>query len=267
MSFLRIEPSSNLKPVIECFWIVKENGIVTKKEKIVPDGFPEIIFHFGDPYRINISGRWKTQSRSLLAGQIREHFFLENTGTSNIFGIKLKPSAVTHLFGLSMSRYTDKVVNLKNIAGKRFHQLDVVLVAQDAHSVKRKKVEQYFEERMHAVTFKENIVDHAINNIFERRGMINVSELSKEYSVTERQLERLFKMYVGLSPKFYARIIRFNHIFQLIQEKKSTWSDLAYWGGYYDQSHFIKNFKDFTGDEPSAYPFAKETLANFFLKK
>jgi transcriptional regulator GlxA family with amidase domain len=91
--------------------------------------------------------------------------------------------------------------------------------------------------------------------------------MQKDFFITERQLERLFKKYIGLSPKFYSRIIRFNHIFQLVKEKRISWLEITHLSGYFDQSHFIRDFKAFTGEEPSQYFFDAPDMANFFLKK
>ncbi|NQY35322.1 MAG: AraC family transcriptional regulator [Alteromonadaceae bacterium] len=80
-----------------------------------------------------------------------------------------------------------------------------------------------------------------------------------------RQLERYFKQAIGLPPKLYCRIIRFAYIFKLISTNNSNWSEISTQAGFYDQSHFIKNFKEFTGEEPSKYGFKAENLANLFL--
>jgi methylphosphotriester-DNA--protein-cysteine methyltransferase len=97
--------------------------------------------------------------------------------------------------------------------------------------------------------------------------MITIEEIINAIGIGERQLERLFRKYVGLSPKFYCRIIRFNYIFQLMQEQSPRLIDLTYDAGFFDQSHFIRNFKAFTGEDPSRYLFDEKNLANFFLKK
>ncbi|MDZ7771238.1 MAG: DUF6597 domain-containing transcriptional factor [Balneolaceae bacterium] len=88
-----------------------------------PDGFPEIIFHYGDPYRIRLGEEWEIQEPSLFAGQITGHFFLENTGRSKMIGIKLMPAAVVQLTALDMSLYTDRVVPLSQAFGDRFGDL------------------------------------------------------------------------------------------------------------------------------------------------
>jgi AraC-like DNA-binding protein len=109
--------------------------------------------------------------------------------------------------------------------------------------------------------------ERAVSIILERHGMIQVAELCDICSVGERQLERHFEHYVGLSPKFFARVIRFARIFEHIKTRDWKWVELALESGFYDQAHFAKNFKAFTGEYPSEYPFDEENLANFFLKR
>src|SRR5690606_14685290 len=70
MEYSRKDPHPRLSSVVECYWFVTNDDPAVVREKIVPDGFPEIIFHYGDPYRINLHGQWETQAKQLLAGQL-----------------------------------------------------------------------------------------------------------------------------------------------------------------------------------------------------
>ncbi|RYD91882.1 MAG: hypothetical protein EOP54_21695, partial [Sphingobacteriales bacterium] len=115
MKFTRIAPHPDLKELIECYWIMENDDPVPIIQKIIPDGFTELVFHYGDEFRTKITGEWQTQSRSLLAGQISSYFYLENTGKAGIIAVKLKPAALTQLFGLPISLYTDKVVDLDTV--------------------------------------------------------------------------------------------------------------------------------------------------------
>jgi AraC-like DNA-binding protein len=249
MEFRRIEPTGAAAKAVECYWTVIDDDVNPVKQKIIPDGFTEIIFHFGDHYRINLDGTWKKQGDRLLAGQISKFFYLENSGATNILGIKLKPQAMTHLFGVNMKSIVDKVVALKK-------SIDI-----DHENV------DYFFNKICKDYPPDHPIDHAVNFIFSKKGMTTVAEVCKEASISERYLQTLFQKYVGLTPKFFARIIRFSYIFQLIKENNLDWAAVVYEAGYYDQSHFIRNFKAFTGEDPSAYIFAEKNLANFFLKK
>lgn len=116
-------------------------------------------------------------------------------------------------------------------------------------------------------TATANPIKQQLDLIFSTNGMLTVAEMATAAGISERQLERLFKKYIGLSPKYYARIIRFNYIFELIKSKQHTWAEVVYQSGYYDQSHFIRNFKAFTGEDPSSYYFEEKNMANFFLNK
>lgn len=267
MLYERIQPPASLSQFIDCYWVIESDDPSIHQQKIIPDGFPEIIFHYGDPYRINISGEWKAQSSKLLAGQIRNHFLLENTGSSGMIGIKLKPEAVTALFGIHMESLTDAVADLDSVLPGQFDPVSDFLLGKEHFSKKVDKLTAFFEELVSSKEEADQSIQEVIRLIFEQNGVISISEMVEELSMNERKLERLFKKHIGLSPKFYSRIIRFNYIFKLIQEKTLSWSELAHLSGYYDQSHFIKNFQEFTGEDPSQYFFEEETMANFFLHR
>jgi AraC-like DNA-binding protein len=264
MIFKRIHPSPHAIQWVECYWIVENNDPTPVQQKIIPDGFPEIIFHFADPYRINLANGWNVQGHSLLAGQITKYFFLENSGRASILGIKLKPTALTHLFGLQMDRFNDDVVDLSSFSCGALNELEEAVRRQADNESRIAVCEDFFSKFSVADKTK---VDEAVSMIMSAQGARPVMEISRRLEISERQLERLFKKYVGLSPKFYSRIIRLGKIFQLYEKGDPGWAALAYEGGYADQSHFIRNFKAFTGQDPSLYGFDEKNMANFFLRK
>ncbi|SMD06754.1 helix-turn-helix domain-containing protein [Pedobacter africanus] len=272
MNFTRIAPQPDLDQLIECYWMMYNDDPEPNIEKIIPDGFTELIFNYRDVYSAKTNGHdWKLQSPNLLAGQLRTYFFLQNTGRTGSVAIKLKPAALTQLFGLSMDQYLDKIVDLDSFSNPELRQLKELILAfgDIGRNKQEKQVKQVLDNYFTALNkaASENPLKGPLNLIFSSNGMVTVAEMSAAAGVGERQLERLFKKYIGLSPKYYARIIRFNYIFQLIKSKKSNWAEIVYQSGYYDQSHFIRNFKAFTGEDPSSYFFEEKNMANFFLNK
>jgi len=263
MFYKRIEPHFSLKPFVECYWIIESDSTPDKeREKIIPDGFVEIIYHFGDSYRISLQEGWEEQKDKLFAGQIDKHFHIENTGRTGMIGVKLKPEVVTLIFGLDMSTYTNKVTSLSDIPA--LHKISA-LFCEGHYEKTIESIEAYFLSLISQV--ESHPIQQAVSMIFEQNGMVSVQELSDYISIGQRQLERYFKKYIGLSPKRYMRIIRFNYIFELMKKKDHNWQDLVFSAGYYDQSHFIKNFQEFTGEDPTKYGFDEKNMANFFLKK
>lgn len=261
-------PSESLSRYIKSYWrIDSESDTSIVQQKIIPDGYPELIFHYGDPYRINISGHWENQSRQLIAGQIRNHFFLENTGRSGMVGVKLMPAAPATLFNLNMSALTDAVMPLPSVLSAS-HEL-LMINETDLRDKKRfvASFEKSIKKRLNEISIDQNTIQRAVTEILTSNGNISISALCEQVGLGQRQLERQFSKSVGLSPKFYARIIRFANIFELMQKGDNTWSDLVYASGFFDQSHFIKNFKEFTGADPSAYGFDIQNMANFHMKQ
>lgn len=263
MIYERCVPAPGLEKLINCYWLIDSEGDrEIHRQKIVPDGYPELILHYGDPYRINLGEGWQLQDKFLLAGQIKKHFYLENTGVSGMLGIKLQPTALHHLFGLEMHAYTDRVIPLPEDLSQRFEQLP--LTEKPEHIALFDALNALF---LAFQPLESGSVEMAIERIINQKGNVDIATLCEVAQCSERQLERLFKSHVGLSPKFYSRIIRLGHIFELMQQGDQSWSDLVYHSGFYDQSHFIKNFKEFTGEDPSAYGFEEENMANFHLRK
>ncbi len=266
MHYESFSPSGPLKKFVKEYWVFENEDPTIDQQKIIPDGFSEIIIHYGDSYRINLSGKWETQSSILFSNQISKFFFLENTGSSGMIGIKLYPTAFYELFQKDVSNFTDQVVSLDQILDMVDPQLTNLTNRSLSISDRVSMAESYLL-KLSANHESQEKVKQCIDLIFETHGMIDVDQMASNVALSTRQLERLFKKVVGLTPKFYCRIIRFNYIFEVIKEQNDSWIKTALQSGYFDQSHFIKNFKEFTGEEPTSYGFDEVNLANFFLKK
>jgi AraC-like DNA-binding protein len=202
----------------------------------------------------------------LLSGQIRRYFFLENTGVSGMVGIKLMPAATYALFGQEMVSLTDNVVPITTVTDRipSLAILDEALTPEERISSAQRWIETLLPDIRHReVARLSNVTDH----IIEKKGMVDIESVALTHHITRRHLEREFKRVIGLSPKYFARIIQFNYIFEAMQTQDNTWVDVALNSGYFDQSHFIRNFKAFTGESPSQYGFDKQNMANFFLRK
>lgn len=267
MIYRKLSPSKEISHLIECYWWIDSEGDSSiSEEKIIPDGFPEIIWHYGEPYEIKISGHWELQPKTLLAGQLANHFYLRNTGISGMVGIKWKPQALFDLYQLNMSELVDAVIELP----KSLYQLFSPLAKFGQEKMKEERLsvlDKHLCQMLSSEKAKENPVTQALERIQSAKGKVDIEELASQISLSTRSLERHFKQSVGLSPKFYSRIIRLNHVFQMVQSGNRDWADIVYQSGFYDQPHFIKNFKEFIGEDPTSYGFDSYNMANFHLRK
>ncbi len=104
-----------------------------------------------------------------------------------------------------------------------------------------------------------------IEAVLQSNGTISIEKLADELQIGKRQLERKFQAVVGLNLKMFSRIIRFNYALQLIEKKEfDGFTKVAYDGGFYDQPHFIKDFKDLTGLNPKQYFSENLEMVKFF---
>lgn len=260
-----VAPDPDVAHLVDCFWVVRDESAMPSERKIIPDGYPELVFHFGDPYELRLGDRWEPQPRCLAAGQISRYFFLRNTGRSAMVGIKLQPWALAQLSGRPMAALKDRVPPLREVCG------DAGLLEAAAFSSER------IEARIAALTDAlrnmpvgadpPGMVTGAVRMILDTHGGLPVSDICARLGVHERSLERAFAQWIGLTPKFYSRVIRFSAIFKAANGEGISLSDLSFHAGYYDQPHFHRNFKAFTGENPSEYVFAQESMANLFLNR
>jgi AraC-like DNA-binding protein len=265
MIYKQQEPTRALSEIIKSFWMIDGEADATiREEKIIPDGYPEMIFHYGDPFRSKISEAWLLQEKDLIAGQISNFFFLENTGTVGMFALKFQPWALRKLFDIKIANYTDKVLPIHSEVSPIINGIKNVAISSLSFEEKVAGVEKLLSASSKP-TSPETKGEQATKFIIQHNGGITLQAVQENIGISERSLERYFKEYIGLSPKFYCRIIRFSYIFNLVNQGTINWSDVSFHSGFYDQSHFIKNFKEFTGEEPSKYGFTKETMANFLL--
>ena len=269
MIYKQIASTIQVEQFIKSFWLIdSRNDATITIEKIIPDGYPELIFHYEDAYKVNISGTWLEQEKYLIAGQIKNHFFLENTGKIGMFGIKFQPWALKILFDIDMSLVTNTVVSINKALHKRINPvLEIAINKSLLFEDKVMAIESWFIDNLNLKKIDIHNGQIATKLIIDTKGKIPIKEIIETVNISERSLERYFKIHIGLTPKFYSRIIRFSYIFHLIQDRNFNWSDITFLAGFYDQPHFIRNFKKFTREEPSKYGFTEENMANFFLKK
>jgi len=109
------------------------------------------------------------------------------------------------------------------------------------------------------------LVNEAVKQIAVARGARDLGRLATDLGLSLRQLERRFLSAVGLSPKLFCRMRRFQSVFQAIEQDSAKWADAAVRCGYYDQAHLIRDFHEFSGEAPSAL-LGGVDLARHFLR-
>jgi AraC-like DNA-binding protein len=265
MDYSRFVPNSLLHDIVECYWIVE--GADRSVQKIIPDGCTELIFHFGDRYKISSEESPEAfQSFSIAAGQINKPIFLRPTGYSGVLGIKFKPLGMWRLLGCDMQLLRNQTFDLGDVL-----EISVDHIVEQIQNSKNNEqristVENFLIGRLTKLKTGDEITP-LINEIKTKKGQVSVRDLSGRHKISNRKIERLFLQQVGVSAKLYSRLMRFSNVYNLVQQPSFTKAEATYLSGYFDQAHFNKEFREFTGENPEDYFSSNHAFSNFFLRR
>jgi AraC-like DNA-binding protein len=261
MHYKQIPPPEHLKQWVRFFWALETDGEVSHVLNPLADGCPGIIFQNA------LDGQFHDPAKHLmpeifLYGQTINCSPLFLNGKFATVGICFYPSALKTLFRITASELTDSCVDVTLL----INQLREPLV----NSISLTEKIEIFSSRIWDLVKKtkpaaDNATDFAIRRIVETDGNIELRSLQKEMQLSERGFQRKFNQYVGISPKLFSRVCRFQA--SLRQLRKSNFhnlSDIAFDNGYADQSHFIRTFKEFAGFSPLQFQKNKRTLTPNF---
>ena len=135
------------------------------------------------------------------------------------------------------------------------------MISAKGNSQRLQLINRFLERRIREFSRPEIV--YASQRIYNLNGLVNIKNLANHFSMSPRQFERKFKECIGFSPKSFARIVRFKSLISSYKKGDSTLTKVAYDFGYYDQAHFIQDFKQFSGYNPHAY-FSGEAKEVFY---
>lgn len=271
MNLKAYPPGDKLKSIIKrhCIYEVQFDKDQFQIQPILPLVVPTLEFLYGDQFktvRYSDGQAEKVPYHGVLGPITQRKIYLEMTGNIGVLCTEFYPAAFYSVFKVPMHELTDLSVEGDVVLGKEINEISARILEAESDYERIVLVEKFVSSHLEAAT-KPSVVDAALTEMHRYKGLCSVHLLSKHLTISERHLENSFKKQVGVTPKLYNRILRFNRIFALLQNgaRGKSWQDIMHECGYYDQSHFIRDFKFFTGTTPARY-FAKPTdFENFFL--
>lgn len=269
MIYQTYEPSKELNQFIKCFWSL-ESPKESKPEiqTIVPDGCIEMIFHFGDLYKQYLdNGSSIVQPRCFVIGQLTKPLEIEPTGKTGIFAVRFHPNGFLPFSTIPIKELENTAVSLEKLFGKEGSLLEEKILKPVTFDDEIAIAEHFLLNRLTAQETIDGIVKSVVETILTANGQLSVDELSKQNNINRRNLERKFSSAIGLSPKQLSKTIRLQATLKLLINKKFTsLTALAYEGEYYDQAHFIKDFKELTGLTPKEFYGHNIKMTSFFIE-
>ncbi len=256
-------PAPRLRPLVRYYWVLKCNELVpTVDEYMAPDGFEEIIFSYGGAWQRRVCGRdhiaggnnaSEVLGKSYIVGGKDNGLLCTRLTTLNMIGIKFWPQSLATLLGIPFHSLLNKTLTLDEIQSALLNQLeDRLFDCQNPGAI-----EQTLDNTLLQWLPTANVdpmVNLAVSMIFNAGGNISIEEITRRCGCHYRTLEKRFREKLGHSPKSLGKTVRFKNIFHSLCSNADGGrkSDLHHYG-YYDQSHFSKEFKFFTGLSPNKF--------------
>lgn len=262
IEYLEYKPNQSLQKYIDCYWTLEttaEDINPEYEERVIPLGFPEIIIHFGDLYSIKKNSKYYPLPRTLFTGQLTSSKSFKPLGITGILGVKFKPFGAYYFLPEPPQKYVDRSTDLRQIfEPKTINLLECGILKSKLHLEKIKLIENFLLN--HFQNFSTNIqIENIVTTIVTQKGNIDIKSLSSQFNSSQSKLERNFKKIIGLTPKKFAQIIRFNEILKEYKSNKDLQS-LAHKYEYYDYSHFTKEFSSFSGFSPNQFKTVEKSL-------
>ena len=242
VTYQEITPSEPLQEFIYCYWQLKTKHQLSEQfnYRVVADGCTDIFFELNDPKNSFVLGFCKNYTE----------FPLQNT--FNYVGIRFLPTMFPQIFDVDASELSNRFESLNNIAPEISEFIaDRLNDTQSLDNIKN-LFDNYFTKKISNLNFNDdNRLYGAIKIILENFGVVNIKK-DLDTGISPRQLQRLFKYYIGDTAKTFSKVVQFQNILRAKPSNQSLKANKLFYDiGYYDQAHFIKNFKNFYGVTPT----------------
>ncbi len=269
MDFKYIKPSKILSQFIKHYWSLEINnlGKNPSKHRILPHGFIEMYFHYGKNYIAEKNNStYKLTDNIVISGQQKNYTDFTPTGKIGFITAVFYSQGAKMFFETPMNKITNKILEFGDVAGKEINDLDDKIQNALNNDQRIELIENYLIKRLiEKNKFDYRRISYAISMANQKKGEITVNELANYACLSPKQLERTFSSFVGLKPKQFLKTIRFQSALYYKQTRKiNSLTELAHLCGYFDQSHFINDFKTFTGYTPKKFFDTTEAFSDYF---
>ena len=242
MAYAEFLPHPALTAYIDAYWIAENQSSATQTSRILPDGCVDLIFNLQNDCK-SASGTILMKSETIyLIGTMTTFKESIQAPETKLLGVRFKPAAFSSFYSFSsLHEFTDQNIEFE----KAF--------APDLYQVKKHAdvyLNQFFLDKL---TIHKHQIFPVINDINLSNGQLKVKDLCEKHFITCRQLERQFRYHVGLSPKEFINLVRYQFTHNRIKNNiaNKALAEIAFECGYYDHSHLTNALKKYTGLVPS----------------
>jgi AraC-like DNA-binding protein len=257
MHFQIVQPNGLLRYYVKHYCFMESEvheGIVT--ERVIPTEGVQLMFHYKNPFVVNRPNHTAyRQPRSILSGLSHSYSDVSTHGEAGVAFIQFYPAGACHFFGFPLSDIENQSIDLSDVFSHKVCEIEEQLYFKQSICEKVTVIEHFLLSQFSPIPqFDYQLLQSSIQLIKKNKGQISASLLSDKLATTPKSLERKFSTYMGKTPKQFIKLIRYQEILVNFSNHKSIpLTKHAYLNGYFDQSHFIHDFKSYTGYTPKEF--------------
>lgn len=262
MEYRTYPPPAGLARHVRFYWSLESTLVGDAPHRLTADPCPGLLFICEGNFREADGQRTPT---ALLAGPIAGFTNNVATGPFSLFGVYLWPWSVPCFFGSRPDPFIGSISALEALWGKQGQAVEKRMIDLDTHQQRVGVISELLHERLSKPDPQDPVIERIVEHILVDRNAFTVEELIAQSGLARRQFERRFKECTGFAPALFTRIVRFQRTYRMLENGTATsLTDVALACGYFDQSHFIRDFKRFSGLNPRDYfVHAPEKVDNF----
>jgi AraC-like DNA-binding protein len=225
-----------------------------KEELLIPDGHSEIVFNIAGAYERGTSGSSgrAIMRHSYLIGGRSHSVLTRDLEPVTVAGVKLDPRCLHRLIGSPLTEFSDTTLSLSDLNHRALIDLeDTVAGVGHCPRLVAAVLDEFFLQVLPYSPRGNGRIDALLRHIQSSRGALSIMQWARDHRVDPRYIERTFGAMIGMTPKRYARVIRFKHAYHELVTGRVP-AEVVHLDGYYDRSHFNKEFRSFIGATPTA---------------
>jgi AraC-like DNA-binding protein len=262
-----IRSAGELASYIEKFWYCEEYSSTHRRERVLPSGRFQLIMHLSDafarPQNFAPGESCQPASPMVVVG-MRSAFAVVHTATlQKIIGVVFRPGGALPFFDGSAQCFYNEQVPLELVWGSAAGGLRDRLREAATAAERFRVLESALVERLRKPLELHSAVRYGLGEFARAAHIRSVLGVTLEAGLSRRRFAQLFREQVGITPKLYCRLHRFQGVLrQIASGAPVDWADVALAGGYYDQAHLVHEFQDFSGISPVTYLESERPAVN-----
>lgn len=258
----RIKPPPKLSQYIAHFWLWEQNNITTLPNMLPGTGV-EMLFNFGDLLKLKTYQQSQLHTNDCVLVCPRKSLIqFQATGKTKLLSIRFRSAGFFTLFGLPLTELSDQAISTEQLLPT---SLLAQLIEAKSDIARVTLLEQWLLQKLIKVTNQDFALQWAIDKIYYQNQSDSITEVKHQLKCSERTFQRKFKLFTGVDAKYFERTARFQSTLKALLTAQSTqYLAVAFDHGYYDQSHFIKDFKYYTQSTPSGYLTEQNFSLNYY---